>query len=108
MVQIHTIFHIPYLSQDKIRHHGLKGDVVVFLVIELEAGRRDVKIDRRQRRQGIVVQAGNGNEGNVRSFRAWASSLTAGDSPEKETIMNKSSLVMVRMRLRNSSRAGTS
>ena len=91
MVQIHTIFHIPYLSQDKIRHHGLKGDVVVFLVIEVEAGRRDVKIDRRQRRQGIVVQAGNGNEGNVPQFQGLGQFLDgrrfAGEGNDDEQVV---------------------
>ena len=91
MVQIHTIFHIPYLSQDEIRHHGLEGDVVVFLVVELETGRRDVKIDRRQRRQGIVVQTGNGNEGNVPQFQGLGQLLDsrrfAGEGDDDEQVV---------------------
>ena len=65
--------------------------MVVFLVIELEAGRRDVKIDRRQRRQGIVVQAGNGNEGNVPQFQGLGQFLDgrrfAGEGNDNEQVV---------------------
>lgn len=69
---VHTVIDIPDFDEDKVRHHRLEGDVFLFLIVELELARRNIEIDRRQRGQGIILQTGNGNKGNIPRLQEMA------------------------------------
>lgn len=69
---VHTVIDIPDFDEDKIRHHGLEGNVFLFLIVELELARRNIKIDRRQRGQRVILQTGNGNKGNIPRLQEMA------------------------------------
>ena len=61
-IKIKTVLHIPYLDQHEIRQHGLEGSAIILSLINLETGRRYIKICRGQAGQCIVVKFRNRKE----------------------------------------------